>query len=165
MTVEFNVTDGTRLYTNVKCVNNIGLFTVKVADSIAISLKAPKSDEAKTVFIPSSMYVGSDSDETVQPNQTYIQFAWDGFTNDADISYYEYRLLSDNTDLVGWTEVGRKTFVSLNAIGMEDNETCTAEVRSVNSGHLRSNVTTAAILIESKAPLITGKAELNVLHE
>ena len=151
------VTDGTKLYTSVKCVNNIGLATIEVSRSILISMEPPRESVADLTFIPSSVYKLAETEVAIQPNLSYLQFSWDSFTDDLSVSSYEYRLLSENIKLVNWTDTGKKNFVSTNSLNLEDGQWYTAEVRALNKIGLRSNVVNSTILVDSSEPTLTGK--------
>ena len=158
LTEEFSVNHGDRLYINIKCVNNIELAAVKVATPIIISTQGPRNDIAKMGFIPFSQFSMTHDQEDVQSSRSSLAIYWEGFTDTTGIDHYECRLLSETNTLIDWTNTGSKRFVSLDGFTLVDGQTYLAEVRAVNVGNIRSEVASSTILIESRAPQLTGKS-------
>ena len=157
LTEEFNVSHGDKLFINIKCVNNVELATVKEATPIIISTRGPSSDDARLGFISlSDSGLMQDQQET-ESSQSNLAIYWDGFRDTSGINYYEYRILSETSSLVDWTNTGIKRFVSLYGLTLAEEQIYTAEVRAVNVGNVKSETVSATILIDSKKPQLTGK--------
>ena len=156
LTEDLRVSHGNRLYANIKCINNIELKTVQVAPPIVISTQKPNIDNAKLTFVPMSTYSMVHNQQGIQSNQSHLVMFWDGFTDETDITHYEYQLLSNNKSIVDWTTTGRKQFVSLDHLTLVDGQSYTAQVRSVNTGSVQSDVISEDIFVESREPQLTG---------
>ena len=162
LTDSLPVIHGTTFYTNVKCINNVEYSSVKISEPITVSLKQPEVENAAVSFIPQSVFgrlpTSSVSRDglNVQPNRTHVEFFWEGFTDLSGISFYEYRLLSDNGQLTDWVNAGKRTLVSVNFASLPNGQKCTAEVRAVNTGNYRSGAISSVILINSRGPRLTG---------
>ena len=156
LTEDLRVSHGDRLYANIKCINNIELKTIQVAPPIVISTQKPNIDNAKLTFVPMSTYSMVHNQQGIQSNQSHLAMFWDGFTDETDITHYEYQLVSNNESIVDWTTTGRKQFVSLDHLTLVDGQSYTAQVRSVNTGNVQSDLISKDIFVESREPQLTG---------
>ena len=156
-TSSFKAKDGDKIYVNIKCVNNIEMAAITTTEPIVIAINAPSIDEAKVTFLPTSKFTTSEYEDAVQPNQSFVQFSWKGFSDNSGISNYEYRLSSMTSSLIDWTDTASKDFVSLSTLSLDNNESYLAEVRAVNLGHLGSENVSSTLLIMSQGPQLTGR--------
>ena len=155
------VTHGTKLYANVKCVNHVEYSSTKTSEHITVSFHEPGSENAEVRFIPQSEFgtlpiSSAIGGANIQSNRTRVEFSWKGFADLSEISFYEYRILSNNGQLTDWVNVGKKTFTSVDFAGLANGQNCTAEVRAVNTGNYRSRSISGVILIQSRGPQLTG---------
>ena len=160
----FEVAHGDVLYTNVKCVNNIGLYTVEVFGPIKVSLNKPSIDNAWLKFIQrsqhttealSSLEPNAELQMAIQSTLDRIQFAWDGFLDVSGVSRFEYRLSAENEPLTDWTDAGLKDVISVND-SFSDGAKYTVEVSAVNIANLRSNIIYSTLLVDGGEPELTG---------
>ena len=160
----FEVAHGDVFYTNVKCVNNIGLSSVEVFGPIKVSLNKPFIDNAWLKFIQrsqrttealSSMEPNAELQMAKQSTFDHIQFAWDGFLDVSGISRFEYRLVVENEPLTDWTDAGLKDVISVN-VSFSDGAKYTVEVSAVNIANLRSILINSSLLVDGRKPELTG---------
>ena len=160
----YEVAHGDVLYTNVKCVNTIGLYTVEVFGPIKVSLNKPSISNTWLKFIQqsertteglSSMEPNAELQTAIQTTFDRIQFAWDGFLDVSRISRFEYRLSSENQPLTDWTDAALKDVVSVNE-SFSDGAQYTVEVSAVNIANLRSNLINSSLLVDGRKPELTG---------
>lgn len=156
-TSSFKAKDGDKTYVNIKCVNNIEMATIITTEPIVISIDAPSIDEAKVTFLPTSKFTTSEYEDAIQPNQSFVQFSWEGFSDNSGISNYEYRLFSRTGNLIDWTDTASKDFISLSALSLDNSESYVAEVRAINLGQLRSENVSSTLLIMDQGPQLTGE--------
>ena len=161
-TSSFKAKDGDKMYVNIKCVNNIEMATIITTEPIVISIDAPSIDEAKVTFVPTSKFTTSEYEDAIQPNQSFVQFSWEGFSDNSGISNYEYRLFSRTGNLIDWTDTASKDFISLSALSLDNSESYVAEVRAINLGQLRSENVSSTLLIMDQGPQLTGKNTLAI---
>ena len=160
----FEVAHGDVLYTNVKCVNNIGLYTVEVFGPTTVSLNKPSIDNAWLKFIQRSQHT-TEKLSSLEPDAKLqmaiqsafdrIQFAWDGFLDVSGISRFEYRLVVEKEPLADWTDAGLKDVISVND-SFSDGAKYSVEVSAVNIANLRSNIINSTLLVDGREPELTG---------
>lgn len=164
------VAHGSRLYANVKCINNVQLATMAVSDPVVVSVTRPSNANARVCFVPISQYeltVRTDSCKDkngIQSNRSSVQFFWDGFADTSGIDHYEYRLSTTLGHLTYWTKVVGGRFISLDSLDLYDDHVYTVEIRAVNSGLIRSNPINATLLIEGRVPQLTGNLCMLLLY-
>ena len=157
-----SVIHGRKLYSTVKCVNNVEYSSTKTSEPITVSFHEPDSEHAVVRFIPQSafgtliMSTAIGYEINVQCNKTHLEFSWEGFLDVSGINFYEYRLLSNNGQLTDWVNAGKKTFASIDFVSLANGQNYTAEVRAVNTGNYRSRPISSSILIQSHGPQLTG---------
>ena len=161
------VTHGTILFATVKCINHVEYSSTKTSNPIIVAFHEPDSEDAELKFIPQSEFGTTDKSTTdsekvnVQSNKTHVEFSWNGFSDQSGITFYEYRLTSDNGKLTDWVNVGKKTFASADFAGLDNGKNCTVEVRAVNAGNYRSRAISRSILIQSRGPQLSGTCVYN----
>lgn len=153
---------GGKIYANVKCVNNVEYSSVQVSDPIIVSVEEPSVKETQLRFTLQSQSSTKESESwgrsrPVQSNTTSLQLTWGGFWDSSGITGFEYRLLSNNESLIDWMKAGLKKTVSVNTTRLEDGQVYTAEVCAINMGGLRSEAVSSEILVDSRAPGLTGR--------
>ena len=94
----------------------------------------------------------------VQSSRSQLQFFWNGFEDESGIEHFEYRVSSNTYYITDWTGVTAMDHVTLNYLNLMDGQIYVAEVRAVNVGQMKSNPINSTILIESRAPKLTGKS-------
>ena len=164
----FEASYGDDLYTNVKCLNKIGLSTVEIFGPVKVSLVQPSVGDARLKFIPrsqrkakglSSMGPNTETQMTIQSSTSKIQFEWNGIIDASALSKFEYRLSVENEPLTEWVGIGLKDTVSVNN-SFSDETTYTVEVSAVNISNISSDIINATLLIDSRRPELSGTYEL-----
>ena len=155
-----------KLFVSIKCINNVELETIYVAEPVTLALESPESSLADLQFIPydvhqmpivSKVHSNGFDTEAIQSSRSRLSFHWMGFEDQVGIDRYEYRVTSEKTSLNDWTSVGKRTLVTLDNLKLLNGEVYTAEVRAVNKGDLRSNPVNTTLLVDSQLPGLTGK--------
>ena len=155
---------GDSIYANVKCVNNIDLFTVEVFGPIKVSLDRPLAKYARLRYVSRSQLSTEESNSlgtplntemAVQSNTNYLQFRWVGFYDVSGIASFEYRVSSQNGSFTDWKNTGLRDVVSVNNTFI-DGEWYAAEVCAINMGNLRSDIISSKILVDNSKPELTG---------
>ena len=156
---------GDYIHVNVKCVNNIDLSTIEVFGPIKVSLDRPLSKYARLSFISlsqlstetsSSLAESPDrTDMVVQSDKNYLQFRWVGFFDASGIQSFEYRVLSQKGTYSDWFNTGLKDIATVENTFM-NGKRYTIQVCAINMGTLRGDAISATMLVESRAPRLTG---------
>ena len=160
LTDYLNIVDGTTLYTTLKCVNTIGLATVKVSRPIFISLQPPRISESGVTIIPFTAYSHGELEVAIQTNLSTMQFTWDSLTDEKGVSGYEYQISSSANTLTDWTFTGKKNFVTLHGLKLDDSHWYIAEVRAINDYGVLSNDINSTLLVDNSEPTLTGMCSL-----
>ena len=164
-----SLSHGMRVYTTVRCVNNVELFNEVTSEPFIIESQPPVSDHASVQFIslnqrnlPShkdtfTLQQNSSNSVHLQTNGSSVLLEWEGFEDMAKIDHYEYRLLQNDQPYLDWVNSAQKTCVSVDGLNLNDKGLYTAEVRALNSEDYVSIPVKSLLFIQNKEPRLTGK--------
>ena len=156
-----NLSHGQKVFLNLKCFNNVGLYKEIVADPLTVSIEPPSTYNAAITFNPQNKEVNWQMTRTgstllpIQSNYSCLEFKWDGFEDLSGISHYEYRVHQRGRAVLNeWVQT-EKDMTKLLDIDLKSGEVI-AETRAINTGLLKSDSVNASLFVARFPPRLTG---------
>jgi hypothetical protein len=146
---------GARVFGTVRCVNNVELKTEAISEPILVSHLPPSVDSMNIHFITDVDNRIADS-SGLQRDVSSLKIQWSSADDVFGIHHYECRVTQAGELVVNWTPTGSHTYAAFNNLQLEDGATYTAEVKAVDVDQRPSSVRNASILVDSRAPSLTG---------
>jgi hypothetical protein len=153
-----HISHGEVIFPIVRCVNNVELSSTAVHDGLVISYKSPDSTDAGVHIIPNNRFawMSPKALDICQGNHSTLKLHWEGFNDLSGIQHYECRVLQDQSPLMDWRDVGKRTGVEWDDLHLLDGLAYTVQVRAGNSGRMYSAPVNASIRIDGTQPILTG---------